>query len=80
MLCPLNREKRTRFAWHCVALQSLTAVHLPRPGLAGLRAGEDGLHAEQQAQGDLPGDAVGLRARRAPAGGGHLRGLSRGWL
>lgn len=63
-----------------LVFRSLTAAHLPRPGLAGLRAGEDGLHAEQQAQSDLPGAAVGVRARRAPAGGGRLRGLSRGFF
>lgn len=53
-------------------------MHLPRPGLAGHGTREDGLHAEQQAQGDLPGDAVGCSTRRPPAGGGRVGGLPKG--
>lgn len=53
----------------------LTAVHLPRSGLTGLRTGEDGLHTEQQAQGDPPGDAVGCCTGRPPAGWWCLCGL-----
>ena len=57
---------------------SLTAVHLPCPGLTGLWAGEARLHAQQQAQSDPPGDAVGCGTRRSAAAGGRLRGLHRG--
>lgn len=53
-------------------------MHLPRPGLAGLRTGEDGLHTQQQAQGDLLGDAVGRRAWRPPPGRRGASGLSPG--
>lgn len=59
---------------------SLTSAHLPCPGLAGLRTGKAGLHAQQQAQGDPPGDAVGRSARRSPAGGGWFGGLPGGQL
>lgn len=59
---------------------SLTSVHLPCPGLAGLRTGKAGLHVQQQAQGDPPGDAVGRSARRSPAGGGWFGGLPGGQL
>lgn len=61
---------------HC--FWSLTAVHLPCAGLAGLWTGEAGLHTQQQAQGDPPGDAVGCSTWRSPAGGGRLGGLPRG--
>lgn len=57
---------------------SLTAVHLPRSGLTRLRPGEAGLHTEQQAQGDPPGDAVGRCAWRLPARGGGCGSLPRG--
>ena len=55
-------------------------MHLPCRGLARLRTGEAGLHTQQQAQGDPPGDAVGSCARRSHAGRGRHGGLSRGQL
>lgn len=59
---------------------SFTAVHLSCPGLAGLWTGKDRLHAEQQAQGNPSGDAVGCCTRRPPAGRGRLSGFSRGFV
>lgn len=71
-------ENGTYLPCSAVIVLSLTAVHLPRSGLAGLRPGEAGLHTEQQAQGDPPGDAVGRCAWRLPARGGGRGGLPRG--
>lgn len=75
------KEKQTLSSCALLTLfWSLTPVHLPRPGLAGVWTGEDGLYTEQQAQGDPPGDAVGCCTWWPPAGGGWLSGLPRGQL
>lgn len=60
--------------------RSLTGAQLPCPGLTGLRTGEAGLRAQQQASCDPPGRALGRLASRSFARGRHLSGLPGGSL
>lgn len=72
---PEKYKQALHFGSPLLFVWSLTAVYLPCPGFSGLWAGKEGLHAEQQAQGDPPGDAVGCCTWRSPSGGGSLDNL-----